>query len=196
MADHIQARFPEVELIEDADLRREVIAAIREGHEDGFWKAPAATTYQHHNQYCCNKHGLWIHTKMVFTAFERLHPTYTLQDSYDFGKEEADYGRAACLLHDLRKHGSQYNEGDSADKDHDIQCANWLADNTDLPEEVLQAVATHMGAWYDGPEPKSTLDEVVHAADMTAANKNVTCGIYKPHEDIRSFYPALPEADL
>lgn len=194
MVNHTISRFKEVELIDDSTIRSEVVSAIRDGHEVNFYKAPAASSYRHHNPYCCNKYGLWIHTKMVFTAYERLWPTYKQQGFIT--DEEVDYGRAACLLHDLRKHGEGYTEGDGAAKDHDIQAAEWVAANTDLPEEVCQAIATHMGPWYEGPEPKTKLDQLVHMADMTAANKNVTCGVYEPHEDIKEFYPGIPRASL
>ncbi|WP_224269239.1 HD domain-containing protein [Haloprofundus salinisoli] len=185
-------RLPELALVDDTELMREAAVAFFEGHEDYFWTAPAASSYAHHNLYCCGERGLWIHTKMVFAAFERLVDSYLEQGLVsDF---ERELGRVACLLHDIKKYGETYEQGDHADRDHDVRAADWLRTETDLDPRVADAVERHMGPWYDGPEPETPLQQLVHLADMTASTKNATVGVYQPHEKIRSLYPSIPEA--
>lgn len=193
--DDVRERFPEVEIIESDFIRNEVIEAFRDGHEEGFFEAPAATSYGYHNPLACSKHGLWIHTKMVFTAFERFHWTYTEMGSIK--KKHVDHGRAACLLHDMRKHGEKYT-GSGATSDHDVECAEWVAKNTDLPQNVSRAIASHMGPTttrYKGPAPVSPLQKLVHTADMAGSTKLGTWHLYKPHDLIKARYDVV-EVDL
>lgn len=192
--EEIVRRLPEVNTIDDSVIREQTILALREITPEYFWTAPAASSYNHHNPFCCNKHGLWVHTKMVTTAYSRLAPTYLQQNR--ISETEADLGKAACLLHDTRKYGESYSKGQRADKDHDIQAANWLADNSRLDERAIEAVASHMGGWYMGPSPETDLDDLVHSADMFASSKNLLSGLYKPAEEIVEFYPLLPNAVL
>lgn len=193
-ADTVEDLLPPISLIQDNHLYIETADLIVDHCPDYFWHAPAASTYRHHNPFCCGKHGLWIHTLMVSTAYERLAPSYLNQGILSI--EELDYGRAAVLLHDMRKHGDSYTEGDTADKDHDIQAAQLIRDESDLPEKVADGVAAHMGPWYSGPEPETPLQQLVHTADMAASTKNGTWGIYRKPVPIREYYPSLPEAEL
>lgn len=192
--DTIADLLPPISLISDEDIFMETADLVVDHCPDYFWHAPAASTYKHHNPFCCGKHGLWIHSLMVATAYERLAPSYLNQGLISI--EEIDYGRAAVLLHDMRKHGESYTEGESADRDHDIQAAQLIREESELPENVAAAVESHMGAWYRGPEPETPLQQLVHTADMAASSKNGTWGIYKKPEPISEYYPALPEADL
>lgn len=193
MSDRSQ-RLPETELIEDDDVRAEVRAAIDDTDivAPYFWTAPAASTYNHHNPYCCNDRGLWIHTKMAFAAYERLVQSYHAQGLIT--EYEVDLGRAAILLHDGQKYGDVYDPDESTASDHDLIMADLIRDDTDLDERVADAIAAHMGPWYDGPEPLTALQRCVHMADMAASTKNGTFGVYKPHDMIRDLYPSLPEA--
>lgn len=193
-------RLPELTLIEDSHIRNETIDIIQNHCPDYFWDVPAATRYGYHHPACCDVHGLWIHTKMVFTVFERQ-----AESPYTQGlmtSEELDYGRSATLLHDMRKHGRHHQQGQSAEKDHDLQMAEIIREHSDLPDEVADAVSTHMGPkeWgYEGPEPDPTnslLNYMVHMADMAGASKNITPGIYEPHPEIRSKYPSIPRAEF
>lgn len=190
----ILQRFPEIGLIEDKEVRDETGYLLQTQAKPWFWYAPAASSFKYHNQFCCGKHGLWIHTKMVSTAFERLVDTYT--GLGDITEYESDLGRAAVLLHDLRKYGTEYEEGDSAEQDHDIRAAKMIRRNSELPGDVADAVESHMGPWYEGPDPETPLQRLVHSADMAASTKNGTFGVYQPHETIRKFYPAIPRAEL
>jgi len=38
-----------------------------------------------------------------------------------------------------------------------------------LDDRVVDAVAAHMGPWYDGPAPETPLEWLVHHADMVAS---------------------------
>lgn len=187
-------RLPEVELIEDDELRRETKSALARGVPDYFWKVPATSSGHYHNPFTRQRYGLWIHTKMVFTAYERMVRSYVEQGLVT--EYEADCGRAAVLLHDVLKYGHGYEEGDGTKNNHDKMAGHWLRQNSDLPSDVIHAVEAHNGPYYDGPEPRTDLAQLVHQADMMASTKNVTCGVYEPHEKIRSSYPNLPRASL
>ncbi|WP_435347666.1 HD domain-containing protein [Haloarchaeobius sp. HRN-SO-5] len=92
---------------------------------------------------------------------------------------ETDLGRAAVLLHDIQKYGQEYTESDRADRDHDLQAAQLVRDHSGLDDRVSDAIAAHMGPWYEGPSPSTPLEHLVHAADMAASSKNGTWGVYR-----------------
>jgi len=186
-------RFPAVTKIMNGDVYTATLEALIEHVPEYFYEAPAASSYDFHNPYACGERGLWIHTLMVATAYERLADSYVCQGLIT--ELEADYGRAAVLLHDLRKYGEEYH-CQSALKNHDLLAAKLVRDETDLPDQVADAIATHMGPWYDGPEPETPLQQLVHQADMAASTKNGTFGIYEVPLPIRRLYPSLPGADL
>lgn len=196
--DHVEMlqRFPEINYINNDDTRQHTIDALVELAPEYFWEIPAATTYNHHNPYACNKHGLWIHTKMVFTAYQRLVDSFVSMDRIT--KEEADLGRAACLLHDIFKNGRDDEDWreKGALRDHDLLAAEAIEEETPLDERVSVAIAEHMGPWYDGPEPSNDLSLLVHMADMIASSKNITPGVARPAETINDFYPSIPGASL
>lgn len=186
-------KIPHLELIEQDNIRNETEMLLENYVPDYFWEAPAATSYRHHNPYCCDDKGLWIHTLMVCTAFESLKDTYV--HSGRLNEIEVDAGRAACILHDTRKFGDNW-DGSGADRDHDLQAARLVKSESSLPIQVSSAIASHMGPWYQGPTPESDLEMLVHQADMAASSKNGTWGIYDKPDELRSLYPSLPEADL
>lgn len=186
------ARLPEVERISDSDLRDEAKSALARGLPDYFWKVPATSSGYYHHPYTRQRYGLWIHTKQVFTAYERMVRSYVEQGLIT--EYEADCGRAACLLHDMLKYGHSYNDGDSTKGNSDRMAGHWLRQNTDLPKAVVKAVESHNGPWRDGPTPDSPLSQLVHQADMVASTKNITVGVYKPHEKIQESYPSIPRA--
>lgn len=186
-------RFPPVTKIMDGDVYNEMIEVLGSSVPEYFFKAPAASSYDFHNPYACGKRGLWIHTLMVATAYERLVDSYLHQGL--ISPFEAECGRAAVLLHDVRKYGDDYH-GQSAAKDHDLQAAEFVEEETDLPTEVVGAIASHMGPWYEGPDPETPLQQLVHQADMAASTKNGTFGIYEAPLPIKRLYPSIPGADL
>lgn len=188
-------RFPEIEYIEDDELRTETKSALARGIPDYFWNVPATSSGYYHNTYGKGKHGLWIHVKMVFSAYQRVVDSFV-----ELGwitEYEADCGRAAVLLHDMLKYGHSYSEGDSTVTNHDRLAGMWVQNNTDLPKPVVDAVKSHNGSWYDGPspEPDDFVSILVHVADMSASTKNGTWGVLEPHDDIHERYPDIPRCD-
>lgn len=181
-------RLAAVGLIEDADLREKVVDTICE-FPKYFWQAPATSSDQYHNRFARGEYGLWIHTAMAATALERTIESYVQQNR--ILQIEADYARAAVLIHDGRKYGSEWNPGESADKDHDLQMAD-VAREKGFSAEVVDAIAAHMGPWYDGPQPSWVLEQAVHQADMTASARHVTPAVYDPPQCLIEKYPDLP----
>jgi hypothetical protein len=190
----IRDRFPEVELINDTALRAETIDALRRSTPDYFWEMPASTSGKYHNPFTRMGHGLHIHVKMTLTVYERIVDSWVQLGR--ISEYEADCGRAALLLHDVLKAGHTYEDGDHSVENHDVLAATWLRHNTELPTEVIDAVAAHNGPWMVGPEPDSELSLLVHTCDMVASDANVTAGVFKPDERLVEKYPSLPQATL
>jgi hypothetical protein len=187
-------RLPEVELIEDDELRRETLDALARGVPEYFWHVPATSSGYYHNPFSRGQHGLWIHVKMGFAVYERLVRSKVEQGLLT--EHEADMGRSALLLHDMLKYGHKYDEGDSTVKNHDKLAGHWLRQHTELPQPVIRAVERHNGPWYAGPEPETELEHLVHESDMVASTKNVTPGIYKPSDELVERYPNIPRVHL
>lgn len=186
-------KFPELELMEDDEIMFETIRGISMA-PDYFWKVPSTESNTYHNPYSRSEHGLWIHTKMVFTVFERLSESWIEMGLLE--EKHRDLGRSACLLHDIVKKGipQNYTKGESSKKDHDILGGELVKNYTNLPECVSTAVCEHMGPWYEGEEPETKLGHIVHICDMVSSSKNINVGIYKPHDDITKKYPGIPRA--
>lgn len=167
-------RMPHIKKINDPEIQDEVIELTSESPEY-FWKVPASTSGYHH-RICRKTHGLWAHTLMGATALERL-----MDSRCEMGlisEDEKDLARAAVILHDQRKNGNPMAPSNSSTSDHDLRMSRVVKTESDLPYEVSAAIKTHMGAWYDGPEPKTELQRVVHDADMIASTNDITAKIY------------------
>lgn len=187
--DEVRRRLPEVEFIEQSALQSQTITALQEGVLDYFWNAPATSHSALHNPMCRETRGLWIHPKMVAVAYERLAPSFLEQGRID--RNEVDYGRIACLLHDIRKYGTRYTPGSKAAPDHDVQAAEWVRRNTDFDDRVAEAIATHMGPFdrYAGPPPQTGLQHLVHNSDMMGSHRFGTMWLYRPAEELVEQYP-------
>lgn len=192
--EEVKRRLPEVELIEDDEIREATIDAIGRGVPEYFWEVPATSSGRYHNPFARRRHGLWMHVKMVFAAYERMVRSFVKQG--EITEHEADAGRAAVLLHDMLKYGHGYEDGDSTVKNHDRLAAHWLQHHSDVPRETVRAVKAHNGPWHEGPVPETPLEQLVHMADMVASTKNVTAGVYEPAEELSSQFPNAPRADL
>lgn len=188
--EEVAERMPEVTDIEDEELREQVIDAVQE-LPAYFWTAPASSKY--HPPEHRARHGLWLHTKRVCTAFERLAPSMVQQGF--MSKQDVDHGRAACILHDMFKYGMPPTSVESTVDDHDIIAASWLRDNTDIPAAVCGAVEAHNGSWYQGRPPQSHLEQMVHVADMNASDANVRIAVKEPHEILREAFPRVSTRD-
>lgn len=184
--DEVSRRLPALDRITDVDLRSDVVTVSAQAPAY-FWTAPASTSGYHH-PVCRKKHGLWIHTLMVFTAVERLADSYEERYGVD-----PDHARAAALLHDQRKNGPPEDPSDSSTHDHAVRMAEVARGR--LPDPVTDAIAEHMGPWYAGPEPETPVGELLHAADMLASTENVTIALPGPiPEELRQY--DVPKAEL
>lgn len=174
----VERRIPHVKNIEDGRIRSETIQ-LASNSPKYFWEVPATSSGYHHPA-CRGDNGLWIHTLMVATVVERLGESYMEQDRL-YGNQ-MDYARSACILHDMRKNGNPQNPSTSSTSDHDLRMGQVISDVTDLPNQIASAVESHMGPWYDGPEPKNDLQDLVHNADMVASTGSITPKIHTDGE--------------
>ena len=183
--------MPTVTLIDDEDLQERVVETIRE-LPAYFWEAPATSSEEYHNRYARGERGLWTHVLMCATAVESLKDSYVergrLNDEY------VDYARAAILLHDGWKYGDEWTAGESAERDHDLRGSRELSARG-FPGAVCNAVATHMGPWYDGPPPTTPLERFVHLADMVGSRRHVTPAVYDAPEEIIAANPEIPRCE-
>lgn len=170
--EEVYRRLPALNLIDD-EMLRHMTAQVSAQAPEYFWTVPASTSGFHH-PICRQKHGLWAHTLMVVTAVERLADSWEAR--FDVNP---DHARAAAILHDQRKNGPPDDPAEGSVSDHDLRMAEVVRD-VGLPDPVSDAVAAHMGAWYDGPEPQSPLAELVHNADMMASTANATLAVPGP----------------
>jgi len=172
----LDRKMPVWSLINDNQIR-EATFRITLDVPEYFWTVPASTS-EYHNPICRHEHGLWAHTLMTVTAVHRLVDSYQALYNVD-----SDLAYSAAILHDQRKNGDPEDPADSAISDHDLYMADVIRGHEEaekLPDAVPQAVAEHMGSWYDGPEPSSPLAELVHNADMMASTANCTLGVPGP----------------
>lgn len=189
--EEVLRRFPEVEDIRDEQLQEKVVGVIQQ-FPDYFWTAPASS--RHHPPEHQARHGLWLHTKRVCTVFERLAPSMVNQGFMEW--QDVDYGRAACILHDMFKYGEPPTSVDGTTKDHDVAAAEWLdTTEVDIPEEVVGAVEAHNGPWYRGSPPRTHLEQMVHIADMVASDENCRVAVKEPHAVLKEQFPRVSARD-
>jgi len=179
-------RLPEIEDIRDEELREQVLSVVRE-FPDYFWTAPASS--HHHPPEHQARHGLWLHTKRVCTAFERVAKSMVKQGHLDW--EDIDKGRAACILHDMYKYGIPPTSVDGTSSSHDVAAANWLREHTSLPDAVTDAVEAHNGPWYAGDPPTSHLQQMVHIADLNASDEDARYAVKDPHPILVEKFPRV-----
>ena len=141
-----------------------------------FWEVPASTSGYHHPA-CQGDRGLWAHTLMLSTVIERLADSYVQQGRLEEG--DIDLAHAAAILHDQRKNGEPPAPANKSVSDHDLLMADVVRDSP-LDDRVADAIASHMGPWYDGPEPETPLEDLVHTADMVASTASITPAVQGP----------------
>jgi len=170
-APEAERRMPSLDLIENDEIREETrkLTMFAPAY---FWERPGSTAGYHN----AHDHGLWAHTLKLSTVIERLADSYTerglLRKPLD-----VDRAHAAAILHDQRKAGE---DGEETQSDHDWWMGGVVRQESELGEAVARAVESHMGAWGDGPDPSSTLAELVHVADMVASDDNVEIALPAP----------------
>ena len=163
--------MPSLDLIENDAIREETRRLTRYAPAY-FWIRPGSTAGYHN----AHGHGLWAHTLQLSTVIERLADSYTerglLRKPLD-----VDRAHAVAVLHDQRKAGES---GEETLSDHDIQMGGVVRQESELGETVARAIESHMGAWGDGPDPSSTLAELVHVGDMIASDDNADIALPAP----------------
>ncbi|GGJ17591.1 hypothetical protein GCM10008995_29220 [Halobellus salinus] len=174
--EEVTRRVPTLRLVDDADVREETARLTAEA-PGYFWEVPASTSNYHH-PLCRGERGLWVHTLMLSTVIERLGDSYV--DLGRLEREDVDLAHAAAVLHDQRKNGDPTAPSETSVSDHDLRMGRVLREESDLPERVAEAVESHMGPWYDGPDPETPLEDLVHTADMIASTETVTAGVQGP----------------
>lgn len=179
--DEVYRRLPALNLIVDDEIEAEV-ARLSADAPAYFWQVPAARpTSDYHHPICRESHGLWAHTLMLLAPLCRYEESLRAQGRISI--EERDCAIAAAILHDQRKRGPHGSTEGSSVHDHDLQMARVIKEESDLPQEVADAVASHMGPeeWgYAGPEPKTDLQDLVHMADMQASTANADLNVPGP----------------
>ena len=195
--DEAERRMPTLALIDDDRIRETTRQLVREAPAY-FWRVPASSSGYHHPA-CRGERGLWAHTLMLSTVIERLAPTYVQQVTKAFSEIDVDRAHAAAIVHDMRKNGDPGDPTEKSTSDHDIRMAevvrtaDWHTPGTELM--ISNAVASHMGAWYDGPEPTADHEQLVHTADMVASTATITVGVQGPiPEELADL--GLEEVDL
>jgi len=173
--DETYRRLPTLELIEDGRIRA-IASRLSSEAPDYFWTVPASTSGYHHPA-CRQDHGLWIHTLMLSTVIDRLADSYVAQGKLEEG--DVDLAHAAAILHDQRKNGDPQDPSETSVSDHDLRMADVVRDSP-LDERVADAIAAHMGSWYDGPAPSTPLEDLVHTADMVASTASITPAVHGP----------------
>ena len=168
-ADEVDRRMPSLMLIADPEVRAEV-RRLTQYAPAYFWERPGSTAGYHN----AHEHGLWAHTLKLSTVIERLADSYRERDLLRPG--DVDRAHAAAILHDQRKAGL---DGVETLSNHDWEMGRVVRDSA-LDDTIARAVESHMGPWNDGPEPSSTLDELVHVADMIASDDNAEISLPAP----------------
>ena len=169
-APEAERRMPSLQLIENDAIREETRRLTRYA-PDYFWTRPGSTAGYHN----AHEHGLWAHTLKLSTVIERLADSYTERGL--LRSDDVDRAHAIAILHDQRKAGE---DGEETQSDHDWWMGGVVRQESDLGETVARAIESHMGAWGDGPDPSSTLAELVHVADMVASDDNVDIALPAP----------------
>jgi len=175
--EEVERRLPTLRFIEDEQLRSDTAYASAHAPEY-FWTAPATKSASYHHPAGREKHGLWAHTLMLSTVIDRLSDSYVQQGRLE--SQEIDHAHAAAILHDQRKLGDRENPSSSAARDHDIRMAGFVRESTSIDEQVADAIASHMGPWYNGPDPEEPLEQLIHHADMMASAPAISPGIQGP----------------
>jgi 23S rRNA maturation-related 3'-5' exoribonuclease YhaM len=166
----VEHRLPTLALIDNDDLREET-ARLSSYAPAYFWER-AGSTSGYHN---AHEHGLWAHTLKLSTVIERMADSYVERSL--LRPADVDRAHAAAILHDQLKAGEA---GGDTRSDHDLLIGERIRRESEIDAAVARACEEHMGPWYDGPMPSSSLSRLVHVADMVASDDNVICKLQEP----------------
>lgn len=177
-------RHPEIQEINNKHIQRQVINVFLDHCPEYYWVKPASSTGKYHPVTHRGEYGLWLHTQRAFTQFQRLARTGI--EMRDINHKEADYGRAAILLHDMFKYADPEEGREHTHKEHDRIAAEYFENNTGLNETIIDCVRTHNGGWGCDTDPESELERLHHYADMTASDpSNPSIAVLDPHPVLR-----------
>lgn len=173
--DEARRRVPTYQFISDRRMREEVLGLTTRA-PPYFWIRPGSYSGYHNAE----RHGLWHHTLKLSAAIETLAPMYRAQNRLN--DLDRDRAHAAAILHDQMKNGED-PESDQTSNDHPSIMAERIRTETsarDLGAIVETAVREHMGGFDDSMYPSSAVSELVHTADMLAADDDVNLGVPSP----------------
>lgn len=179
-------RLPEIELIQDNQIRDSVIQTFQDHCPDYFWEVPASSSGKYHQTDVTNEQGLLLHTKRAFTVAQRICDSATYQGL--ISEEEQDILRASILLHDLFKQGLEPRDSHHTSDNHDRLAKEYLERKTELDPRILECIDSHNGGWGEGKKPENNLEQLHHMADMVGSDRNIITKVYKPCEEIENIF--------
>jgi hypothetical protein len=185
--DDVYGWFPELHEIANERVRRMVAEALYDAPEY-FWSAKAST-YFHPNEHAA-RHGLVLHTKRACSVFERV--VESMEEQKHFTDNDADYGRAALLLHDTHYYGAPPTEtGGKPETGSDKIAASYYRQHHDLPVQVIEGIAAAKGVWGHGPNPRTHLQQIIHVADQLSSTDYISIGVKEPNSVLTQQFPDI-----
>lgn len=198
---NVTEQLPEITVLR-GNVRSETERLFEEKVPEYFWTARAARSYHHPSERGAG--GLLLHTKRAFFAWTVLEPTFRTMGGID--QMEAECARSAILLHDAFKYGPkgveedpdddkhQYADGvlahlPSSNASHDVQMAEIVRNESDLPDRVADCIETHGGSerWntsHSGPKPYDDLTLAHHLSDLFASRQEYALPVYDVSEEL------------
>jgi hypothetical protein len=181
--EEVVRRLPEIEMIDDDEIRQSVIDTYLDGCPDYFWEEPSSSSGEYHSPDETGKHGNWLHVKRVFAEYCNLSESYV--EAGVLTEWERDAGKAAALIHDMMKYGWPSENNQHTVSNHDVIAANVARFIGDVPKEVYLLIHAHMGAWGDGMTPQNERQWLLHFADKAASGKKEdNLAVYEPADEL------------
>jgi hypothetical protein len=187
--DDVRRQLPEIESLSE-EHQELVIEGFLTGVPDYFWIRASSSSGKYHSDDECGEYGNLLHTKRVFTIFDRLARSWVEQGL--ISEQEQEFGRLAVLFHDTMKYGWPSEQNNHTTDEHDIIAAAVGRHIIGLPDETTAAIESHMGSWASGPNPQTDLQQLVHTADMIASDPEIDIAVLEPSEELRSIRDDLP----
>jgi len=190
---YVLEQFPEIHGLSE-EHQELVLDGFTNYVPEYFWTIPSSSRGKYHSDDACGEYGNVLHTKRVMTVFERLARSWTEQGLIT--EYEQELGRVAVLFHDAWKNGWPSENNDHTVQYHDVIGAAVTDVLMDVDERVSGAIAAHNGSWGEGPSPSTELQQLVHNADMVAADDAVDIAVLEPSEELLSIRDDLPTIEL
>lgn len=182
-------RLPEINEIQDDELRRSVIRTFMRGCPEYFWERPSSSTGKYHSPDERGKYGCWLHTKRVFAEYCNISESWVELSAIT--PKQREQGMAAALIHDMMKYGWPSAQNEHTVNNHDVIAAEVAMHIGEMDDDVVRLIATHMGSWGDGPEPHTRNGILLHTADKSAAREHNDIGVYYPAEELLEEWPGI-----